>query len=143
MAAMQFSDAGGKEGNVWGDTSTNSNGGVSSEKNGAGSPTGHGVPAAGAFATCHACTTARVSRSVTCQGCEKTFHWTCMGFYEHKYQRPGPNWRCKDCKTAEAGGEGEAASPAALATQAVQLPESGEAIDVDDSLATPPETARL
>ncbi|CAN0541537.1 unnamed protein product, partial [Ectocarpus sp. 8 AP-2014] len=77
---------------------------------------------------CHACTTARVSRSVTCQGCEKTFHWTCMGFYEHKYQRPGPNWRCKDCKTAEAGGGGEAASPAALATQAVQLPESGEAI---------------
>lgn len=96
---------------MWTDNSASPNGVNPESRNGeatvpsptgsVGNPPGNGVPAAGVFTTCHACTTARVSRSVTCQGCHKTFHWACMGFYEHKYQRPGPNWRCKDCKVAE------------------------------------------
>lgn len=117
---------------------------VPSPTSSVGNPPGNGVPAAGVFTTCHACTTARVSRSVTCQGCHKTFHWACMGFYEHKYQRPGPNWRCKDCKVAEqpspAAAGGGSASPAAPVEEG-QSPESEEVIDVGNETymsTTPP-----
>lgn len=140
---------------MWDDTSASPNGvnpetsnveaTVPSSTGSAGNPSVNGVPAAGVSTTCPACTTARVSRCVTCQGCHKTFHWACMGFYEHKYQRPGPNWRCKDCKVVEppspAAAGGGAASPAAP-VQGMQSPESGEAIDVGEEApvsTTPPE----
>lgn len=55
-------------------------------------------PPVGIPTTCPACTAPRVARRVTCHGCQESFHWTCMGFYDHKYRRPGANWRCKSCK---------------------------------------------
>lgn len=154
MAAMLFSGGRGKDGSVWTDNSASPNGGnqdsstveatAPSPSGSEGNPSGSGIPAAGVSTTCHACTTGRISRSVTCQGCHKTFHWTCMGFYEHKYQRPGPNWRCKDCKIVEppspAAAGGGAASPAEP-VQEVQSPESGNSIDVGEETpvsTTPP-----
>lgn len=137
---------------MWTDNSASTNGVNPESSNGeatgpsptvsVGNTPASGMPAAGVFTTCPACTTARVSRSVTCQGCHKSFHWACMGFYEHKYQRPGPNWRCKDCKVAEppltaaGGGAPSLAAP----VQEVQSPGSGETIDVGEEtpVSTPP-----
>lgn len=144
MAAMLMSGGTGKEGPTW------ENGGVDlsgakpdtsgvevtvSPSKAATSPTGYGTPVAGAFSTCHACTVPRVSRSVACQGCRKLFHWTCMGFYEHKYQKPGPNWRCKECKAPESSSSlsaGAGSSPTAPAAETTQMPDPEDTIDVGE-----------
>lgn len=117
-----------------------------------GAATGDDLSAAGVMTTCHVCTDPRVSRRTTCQGCHNLFHWTCMGFYEHKYQKPGPSWRCKECKALEptppdAPGKGEAgASPAVQPVQPAE-PESepgpGRTTDVGEQAPasmTPEET---
>lgn len=65
-------------------------------------PRGPLYPAvAGVASTCRACNQPRVSRRVTCKGCRESFHWSCMGIYEHKYDRPPPGWQCKDCKVTK------------------------------------------
>lgn len=98
---------------------------------------GRDVSAAGVPTTCHVCTTPRVSRTVACHGCHTIFHWTCIGFYEHKYQKPGPSWRCKECKVVEptpsdARRNGEAgASPAVQPVQPLE-PDSGEEKNVGE-----------
>lgn len=106
---------------------------------------GADLSAVGEFTVCHVCTTPRVSRRTECQGCHKLFHWACVGFYEHKYQKPGPSWRCKECKAVEptppdAPGKAEAgASPAVRPAQPTELqpepesePGSGQEIDVGE-----------
>lgn len=174
MAAMLLSGGGGKEGGLWDGTSADPNGVNPEANNGepstpsstdgaaasasaaatpvaaAGNPSGSSDASAGVLSTCPACTKPRVSRIVTCQGCHKIFHWVCMGFYEHKYQQPGPNWRCKKCKVVEAPphatGKGVEASPAPPAMEEVQSPDSGEMIDVGEDAppsTTPPEAATL
>lgn len=55
------------------------------------------LPEVGIPTTCHACKELRVSRTVTCKSCRATFHWSCIGFYEHLYRRPKEDWRCSDC----------------------------------------------
>lgn len=57
--------------------------------------------APGIPSTCKACTTPKLSRRVKCDGCDVSFHWSCMGFYEHNYKLPPKSWKCKTCKTAE------------------------------------------
>lgn len=159
MAATLLSGGGGgKEGGLWEGTGADQNG-VNPEANrgepstpssadgvtaAPETPPGFGVASAGESTTCHLCTSPRVSRTVTCQGCHKTFHWICVGFYEHKYHKPGPDWRCKECKVVEtsppaATGIGQKASPAAPAVEEVQSPASGELIDVGED-APPPTT---
>lgn len=146
MAAMLVAGGVGKEGKVWeGPTANNSeakkneetdNGEAPSCSNAGdpvttGFPTGNGTPmkvTVGVATTCQACSTPRVSRRVTCQDCDATYHWSCIGFYEHKYQRPGVDWRCKACKGAEPPPAVEGA--AAPAVQAERAPESGDVIDV-------------
>ncbi|CAM9149919.1 unnamed protein product, partial [Laminaria digitata] len=149
-----------KEGNTWEDPGASSKGvgavagnglASSSSNGGAASPSGSGngrsmAGAVGVATTCFACNVPRVSRRVTCQGCDETFHWSCIGFYEHKYQRPGDNWRCKGCKGVDPPPPPAAAAAAAagaagsLATLMMRAPQSGEAIDVglDPSPSTAP-----
>lgn len=144
----------GKEGHTWVDPAAKAKGvGVDAgnslasppSNGGAASPSGSGngrsmAGAVGVATTCFACNVPRVSRRVTCQGCDETFHWSCIGFYEHKYQRPGDNWRCKGCKgvepppplSAAAGAAGTSGPPM------MRAPQSGEAIDV--GLDPPPST---
>lgn len=103
---------------------------------------GNDVPAAGVLTTCHVCTTPRVSRTVTCPGCDNSFHWVCMGFYEHKYQKPGPNWRCKECKVVEptppdAPGKGGAGVWAAMQPTRSPEPDPEEEIDVGEETSAP------
>lgn len=86
-------------------------------------------PPAGIATTCQACNEPRVSRRITCQGCAATFHWSCIGFYEHKYERPGPNWRCKSCRT-EPPPKLPAGGAAAIASQPVRAPVSGDSVEV-------------
>lgn len=88
--------------------------GAGSSNNSSDGPTPAASPAAGIPSTCHACSEPRVSRTITCQGCHKTFHWSCIGFYEHKYQKPWVNWRCKACRGTESLPGDPAASPRAL-----------------------------
>lgn len=147
---------GGKEGNTWEDPAANSKGvGVDtgnglaspSSNGGAASPSGSGngrsmAGAVGVATTCFACNVPRVSRRVTCQGCGETFHWSCIGFYEHKYQRPGDNWRCKGCKGVEPPPAAAAAGAAGtLGLPMTRAPQSGEAIDV--GIDPPPSTTPL
>lgn len=82
------------------------------KKGGGGDPTAYasGRDAAGTEARapapvsmCHLCREARVSNFITCSACHNSFHWSCVGFYEHLYRKPGPNWRCRDCKEAQNG----------------------------------------
>lgn len=163
MATTLLSCGGGAERSMWEDTSADPNGVHPETNNGGpttpsstdpGAPTaaigaaGGGVCSAGDLTTCYVCTTPRVSRTVDCQGCHKTFHWACMGFYEHKYQKPGPSWRCKECKVVEptpsdAPEEGEAGSWPAMQPMQPPEPDSGQAIDVGEQApasTTPPPT---
>ena len=151
----------GKEGNTWEDPGANSKGvGVDtgnglaspSANGGAASPSGGGsgrsmAGAVGIATTCFACNVPRVSRRVACQGCGETFHWSCIGFYEHKYQRPGDNWRCKGCKGVEPPPPPAAAGAAGTpGPSMMRAPQSGEAIDVGvdpPPSATPPTTLPL
>lgn len=165
MAATLLSGGGGKEGGLWEGTGADPNG-VNPEANhgepstppsadaaaaAPGTPSGFGVASAGVSTTCRMCIEPRVSRTVTCQGCHETFHWVCVGFYEHKYQKPGPNWRCKECKVVEpspppAMGKRQEAPPAAPAMEEVQSPASAEMIDVGEEAPPPttlPETTTL
>ena len=156
---------GGKEGNTWEDPTANSKGVGADAGKGLASPSSNGsipsngtVPvgsssprsmaggAVGVATTCFACSVPRVSRRVACQGCGETFHWSCIGFYEHKYQRPGDNWRCKGCKGVEPSPPLPSPSAAGAVGLAAMMraPQSGEAIDVgvvDVGLDPPPSTA--
>lgn len=85
-------------------------------------------PAAGVPSTCHACSEPRVSRTITCQGCHETFHWSCIGFYEHKYQKPWVNWRCKACRGGEAAPQ-EATAPAKTPGRDATVLEPGSSKD--------------
>lgn len=63
-------------------------------------------PLVGIATTCHACKELRVSRTISCKSCNATFHWSCIGFYEHLYRRPKEDWRCSDC-SVEKGEQAE------------------------------------
>lgn len=171
MAATLLSGGGGKEASMWEGTGADPNGVNPETTNGepttpspgdpgapataAGASVGTDVPTAGRFTLCHLCTVPKISRSVVCKGCHNKFHWACVGFYDHNYQKPGPSWRCKECKLvqptpADAPGKGGAGA-GARASSAVQPPQppqpnpnSGQAIDVGEQApgsTTPSQTA--
>lgn len=107
----------------------------------------------GVASTCRVCTEPRVSRRITCQGCDESFHWSCMGFYEHIYKIPPRSWLCKSCnalkevaKAAAKAAEAEAAAKAATRTKdmmdsagpaGVSVP--SEKVSVDGSSPTIPQ----
>lgn len=103
------------------------------------------LPEPGAKTTCILCRghEPRVSRFVTCLGCDTSFHWVCIGYYDHNFQKPQDNWRCKKCEPPTGPTDGEskaAAATAAVATgraaaaaetgESMRAPESAESIDV-------------
>ena len=111
------------------------------------------LPEVGVATTCHACEKLRVSRTVTCNSCGATFHWSCIGFYEHLYRRPKEDWCCKSCTAAKAEGESgvgegkeednngkEKQGTGVEMAEATQESELGESIDVgvETPRVTPP-----